>query len=217
MSNVSKRNQRQDQIYGAATRLFGDLGFNGVSTRAIAREVGLNIATVNYHVGSKRELYAEVVRRLYQHEQELLDRHLNEIAEDVLTDPRAFVELLGAVIEALVNMQAEHPERARLYMQRWLEPRDDLSDIEARYSLALHSRLRDLLERARDGGAVRTNLDIGMFLRSFAWMLFGYFVTGPIDWRDWFADPLAPEAIAELKSYLVDYAQRMVANEAKGA
>ena len=37
------------------------------------------------------------------------------------------------------------------------------------------------------------------FLRSFMWLIFGYFVTGPIDWQGWFSDPLDPAHLAELR------------------
>lgn len=33
--------------------------------RALSAAVGLNVSTISYHVGSKRDLYREVFRRLF--------------------------------------------------------------------------------------------------------------------------------------------------------
>jgi AcrR family transcriptional regulator len=52
-----------DRIFFAAERLFGDLGFEGVSVREIVRAADINLAAVNYHFGSKNDLYLEVFRK----------------------------------------------------------------------------------------------------------------------------------------------------------
>ncbi|NJL57844.1 TetR/AcrR family transcriptional regulator [bacterium] len=49
-----------ERIIEVATVLFAQYGYHGLSTRKLADEVDLNIATVNYHVGGKQELYQEV-------------------------------------------------------------------------------------------------------------------------------------------------------------
>lgn len=38
-------------------------GYNGSSIRRITQEVGVNVAAINYHFGTKKELFAEVFRR----------------------------------------------------------------------------------------------------------------------------------------------------------
>ena len=43
--------------------LFGDFGFEGVSVREIVHAAGINLAAVNYHFGSKTELYLAVFRK----------------------------------------------------------------------------------------------------------------------------------------------------------
>lgn len=46
----------------AAGELFADKGVEGTSVRAIAKRCGGNIAAINYHFGSKENLYTEVLR-----------------------------------------------------------------------------------------------------------------------------------------------------------
>ncbi|MCE2743523.1 MAG: TetR family transcriptional regulator [Fluviicola sp.] len=49
------------KIKEAATRVFIAKGFNGCSSREIAKEAGMNVALVNYHFQSKSHLFEVVV------------------------------------------------------------------------------------------------------------------------------------------------------------
>ena len=42
------------RILAAARRIFSQYGFPGATTRAIAKEVGIDISTLYYHWGGKR-------------------------------------------------------------------------------------------------------------------------------------------------------------------
>jgi AcrR family transcriptional regulator len=53
----------REKILDNAERLFTAKGFDGVSVRDITKAAGTNVASVNYHFASKRELYREVFRR----------------------------------------------------------------------------------------------------------------------------------------------------------
>jgi AcrR family transcriptional regulator len=55
----------QKAILGAAIRLFADLGFSGVTTRMVAREVGIGIATLYHHFADKESLYLAAIRHAY--------------------------------------------------------------------------------------------------------------------------------------------------------
>src|SRR5246127_5299284 len=50
-------------VFGAAERLFALHGFQKVSVRDITAEAGVNLASVNYHFGSKDALLLEIFRR----------------------------------------------------------------------------------------------------------------------------------------------------------
>ena len=49
----------KDRILKVALELFASEGFDAVSTRRIAQEANCNIASLNYHFGTKRQLYYE--------------------------------------------------------------------------------------------------------------------------------------------------------------
>ncbi len=77
-----------ERILAAAERLFGERGFNGVSTRLIADAAGVSKANVFHHFTSKLALYEAVLSRGAERFKALLlqlttdDRPLPELLED---------------------------------------------------------------------------------------------------------------------------------------
>ena len=53
----------RDRILDVAERMFGERGFPATSLRDITTEAGVNVASVNYHFGSKEALLVEVLER----------------------------------------------------------------------------------------------------------------------------------------------------------
>lgn len=200
-----------ERILRAATLLFAEHGYHGVSTREIANAVGLNVATVSYHTGSKAELYHRVFERLYLQELTLVTRFTGYVEDQVVQDREALRTLLLRLIDALIELTLESPEVPKLWVRRWLEREFRFDDIEAEFSLPLYEMVRDLLERARQAGTIRSpGPDVRLFLISFTWMLYGYFTGGPIPRNAARSDPLDPEQIAAFKAFLHDYVCRML-------
>src|SRR4249919_2362636 len=64
----------KDRILDAAESLFMEHGYEATSLRAITSGAGVNLASVNYHFGSKEELFQAVLtRRLDPMNQERID------------------------------------------------------------------------------------------------------------------------------------------------
>jgi len=53
----------RERLLDAAERLFAQKGFDGASIREITAAAASNVAAINYHFGSKENLYREVFRR----------------------------------------------------------------------------------------------------------------------------------------------------------
>ena len=62
-SEAQKEAATKAQVLTAAERLFALNGFQNVSVRDITAEAGVNLASVNYHFGSKDALLFEIFRR----------------------------------------------------------------------------------------------------------------------------------------------------------
>jgi len=94
------------RIIAVALRLFGDRGFDGVSTREIAEEAGVNPPALQYYFDSKEGLYCAcaeyVADRVLEGTEPMIAR-----AERLLADAApatALVEAYCAVSESLVEL-----------------------------------------------------------------------------------------------------------------
>ena len=56
----------KERLLSAAARLFAERGFHATSVREIAERAHTNIASGNYHYGSKKALYLEVLREQFR-------------------------------------------------------------------------------------------------------------------------------------------------------
>jgi AcrR family transcriptional regulator len=142
-------------IAAAARSLIAERGFEGLRTRDIAERVGINIATLHYHVPSKErliEIIAQSMRdefiaqaKARPHEGltaiEEMKAELAEYRETMRDRPE-----LSAVFAALV-------ERGR---------RDPKVDAAIRPMQAYwHQQLVDMFTRGRGDGSFRADLDPG--------------------------------------------------------
>jgi len=73
MTKASAR-PTKERLLAAASRLFAERGFQATSVREIAERAGTNIASGNYHYGSKKALYLEVLREQFRDIQSELRR-----------------------------------------------------------------------------------------------------------------------------------------------
>ena len=92
----------KERIMDAAQTLFGAHGLEGTSLRAVTNAAGANLAAVNYHFGSKEELFRAVVRRVMGPVTEEHRRRMEEMGDrepsvetllDAFTGP--FVRLIS--------------------------------------------------------------------------------------------------------------------------
>lgn len=85
-------------VFNAAERLFALHGFQNVSVRDITSEAGVNLASVNYHFGSKDALLFEIFRRRTAELNRERARMLHEASDKHQGKPpvRAILEALFA-------------------------------------------------------------------------------------------------------------------------
>ena len=130
-----------ERIVIAATRLFAMKGYYGTSMRDIAHEVGLTVATVQQHAGSKEMLYREVFRRQYEVDHNIITSSLDAYDEkdrDLLCLSAPMLrQLLKDVWKKMIDRFRDSPELVRLWTYRWLESNEINIDIDQKYSMSL--------------------------------------------------------------------------------
>jgi AcrR family transcriptional regulator len=98
------------RILDAAENLFMEHGFEATSLRAITTAAGVNLAAVNYHFGSKEELFQAVLtRRLDPMNQERVDL-LTQLEQEAAPAPVACERILAAMFIPALKL-ARDPRR----------------------------------------------------------------------------------------------------------
>jgi len=100
----------KQQVLIAAERLFALHGFQNVSVRDITAEAGVNLASVNYHFGSKDALLFEIFRRRTSELNRERARMLHE-ASDRADGKPAVREILRALFEPPLRWSSPDHDR----------------------------------------------------------------------------------------------------------
>ena len=104
----------KEAILNAAESLFSQHGFADTSLRAITAEAEVNLASVNYHYGAKKNLIQAVLQRYLDVLIPEIDKQLNECADK---DNYEIDHLLACVFEPLVKLNSVRPNGTALFVQ----------------------------------------------------------------------------------------------------
>ncbi|SNR28479.1 TetR/AcrR family transcriptional regulator [Actinomadura mexicana] len=186
---MSSSDTGRDRIIEAATRLFAALGYDGTSTRMIAEAAGLNIATVAYHVGGKRDLYLAVMERAHRAERQVLEEALAEITLDE--------QGLLTLVDRYVEFCMERPEIPALWMHRWLSDAADVAHLEDEY-------VRPLMELVSEAarGVVSDEVDLDFLVWTVVWCTHGFGSGGVLDQQGKRRRLDDPQAVARFRAHL---------------
>ncbi|MEM7054475.1 MAG: TetR/AcrR family transcriptional regulator, partial [Pseudomonadota bacterium] len=138
------------RILDTAERLFADQGFHATTLRQITREAGVNLAAVNYHLGSKDALILAVFRRrmdtLSSERLTLLKQALSE------SDPPQLERVLEAFIHPALRMSARSSGDGgrfmRLLMRAWAENATQLHGVISRQYSHVMRTFADAVRRS---------------------------------------------------------------------
>ena len=115
--------ETQIKILEAAEVEFADNGFNGASIRNITQRAGVNIASINYHFGSKESLFREMFRFRFDPINETRLSRLREEQELRGGSPvplELVIRILVAPVFELMLSEAGPPPRFVLAIARCL-------------------------------------------------------------------------------------------------
>ncbi|MFM7737191.1 MAG: CerR family C-terminal domain-containing protein [Alphaproteobacteria bacterium] len=147
------------RLLEAATDLFAERGFHGTGVREIALRAGVNVASANYHFGSKEDLYLEVLRNHFATiRARLAERRAKVSADELATLGRdELVDVLRSRVTTIVEIFVGPPpsRHARLMLRELLDPSaalpiavEEFLRPEVRDSKAILSRLAPGLDEA---------------------------------------------------------------------
>jgi AcrR family transcriptional regulator len=146
---ATSREDRSQALVQAAFNQIAERGFEGLRTREVAAEVGVNIATLHYYFPSKEALIRGVVELSMQRFRSTLTPH-GSSADQLRNHLRAVRQLLrdepqlGTVMGELALRSARDPA---------------IAGIVEETNAAWHRTVRGLLRRAVRDGHLRPELD----------------------------------------------------------
>jgi AcrR family transcriptional regulator len=157
MSQKPKLTTRQS-ILDAAVTEFWEHGFRGASVRDICARAGASSNAVTYHFGSKEKLHKEILDRftamLIEQTQTALSGELRSQDEFEIRLEMFLTQLLEAYLENRETILIATREFEQLL------PQDDDSNI--RELVKINSSLSDFVQKAKEKGFVREDVDVGI-------------------------------------------------------
>jgi AcrR family transcriptional regulator len=140
---------RQDLLQSALVE-FGAKGFDGASTRAIARRIGAHQPQINYHFESKTALWTAAVDYLFGLLGEALDGALPSDLTEVAAPRLASAFAEG--IRRFVRFAAEHPELNQIMVHEGTAASDRLTWMTATHVKPVFDGIRPAWQILRDAG-----------------------------------------------------------------
>ena len=146
-TNDTKKQETTRQILAAAADVFSENGFAGARVDAIAARAQVNKATIYYHIGDKRALYAEVLHNVYSN---LADRISIEI-KDFLSPE----EKLRTFIQHFAGMLDQHPHLPSIMMREIASGGRNFPDIVVQDLTRFFFIVRDILKQGMNEGVFK--------------------------------------------------------------
>ena len=144
---ADKTSRARQKILDAASRAFAEEGFAGARVDEIARRAGVNKAMLYYHIGDKRALYGEVLKRNFGRIEKALDENL--------PDEGSAADRLRAVITIVERAIAANPDHPRIVLREFASGAANLPEEILRRMLGLLTVVGDILTEGTGSGEFR--------------------------------------------------------------
>ena len=146
------REDIRERLLDAALAEFGAKGFDGASTRSIARRIGAHQPQINYHFESKEALWTAAVDHLFA----ALARAMRGLGPArVPRGSGAVTEVTATFAEMIrrfVRFAAAHPELNQIMVHEATAQSDRLAWMAERHVKPLYDTVRPLWRRLREAG-----------------------------------------------------------------
>jgi AcrR family transcriptional regulator len=149
MSASKPRDDRRSALVMAAYGQIARHGFEGLRTRDVAAEVGVNVATLHYYFPTKEKLIEAVVD------------HAMSRFRTTLETGAASRDLLGTYLRGVRKLLTQEPELGTVMGELSLRSARDpeLARIMQDMNEARHRTVRAMLKRAAKSGQIARDLD----------------------------------------------------------
>jgi len=134
-----------ERILDAATNVFSEFGFAGARVDQIARRAGVNKATLYYHIGDKKALYAEVIHRVIGTAAKTL--------LDGIKGSRKPEDKIRTYLKTLAKTFDKNPQMPRIMMRELASGGKDLPEVFFQDLFSIFRTLSGIIEEGKTTGA----------------------------------------------------------------
>jgi AcrR family transcriptional regulator len=187
--------EKREIILKAATRAFAEKGFAAVGIREIAREAGLNSATLYHYFANKEAIYAMVLERTFDQMVDIL-REISLLEMD--PEP-----LLRFAIDRYVDFIKDHRDIIKILIHEFNLETDIVADVSTKFYNKFFRIAEEMIATRRsEDEAIR--FQPKHLLISGIGLCVIYFVIAPLFNLLEGEDQLSPEKLAEWKKTVSD-------------
>ncbi|HXK48429.1 MAG TPA: TetR family transcriptional regulator [Deltaproteobacteria bacterium] len=136
--------ETMSRILAAAKDEFADKGFAGARVDEIARRAGVNKATLYYHIGDKKALYAEVIH-------DVVGTAALRLSEGI-RDVGSPEERIRTYIKTLAKTFDDNPQMPRIMMREIASGGRNLPEVFFQDLMSIIATLTDIIDQGRDAG-----------------------------------------------------------------
>ncbi len=148
-----QRAERRKVIIEAASTLFSERGFRGVTTRELAKGAGVSEPVLYEHFRTKEDLYAAIIECATQKEKGKDDPHELVDSWATIEDPQLYLTKLANLI---AEFHTRHPEYIRQVLFAALEGHAMADLCFERNSGPIYAKVAAYLKNRMAAGQVRT-------------------------------------------------------------
>jgi len=185
----------RSRILRAAEQVFAEKGYTGARVAEIAERSGTDKRLIFYYFGTKQGLYSCTLEEFFEKAQPLLDGFLrSEFDRTRRFDLPRFLERMTEFIQKNRNP-------VRILFREFLDGGLLLESLLPQRILPIFSLWREYYPRLFQGSS-RAGREADHMLLTLSGMSLFYFLVVPLMEQVWDEDPLNPNRLSELKTFL---------------
>lgn len=136
--------ETKEKLLQTAIELFAKHGINGVSTRMLAKESGVNLSSINYYFGGKQKLYDAVLESIIEKISAFIASKRAPLLETQLPPNEEFKVFIGNLIDFLCSNTISNAQ-AEIVIKEIIQPSGVYNQLYAQVIEPMHKRLTTLV------------------------------------------------------------------------
>jgi AcrR family transcriptional regulator len=144
----------KDLIIQAATRLFAEKGYEGMTMKEIAREVGIKAPSLYAFFESKEDIFTHIYL-------DIITRHLDLASSVTRSEGLTVREQFEQMLKSIMEFQLQEPLQMKIYLRLLLFPPEVFKvDLKAEL-LKLEQAEQEIFQRLFEKGMARGEIKPG--------------------------------------------------------